>query len=204
MKPDIAPQVIYNGIDTQRFDYNPSIRTNPPYVVGTVGRITPIKDTLTYIRAARDILRKYPAKFYIVGRVEDEEYYDECRELIDTYEIQSQVFFTGFQESSEWYPRFDVFVLPSLSEGLPLTLLEAMSSGVPCVATDVGGTSEILDDAFLVEKWNPGILATKITSLLNDPDLRKEISVEVRKAVEDQFTKEKMIEQYRRIYEELA
>ncbi len=75
---------------------------------------------------------------------------------------------------------------------------------MPCVATDVGGTSEILDDAFLVEKWNPGILATKITSLLNDPDLRKEISVEVRKAVEDQFTKEKMIEQYRLIYEELA
>ena len=173
-------------------------------MVGTVSRITPIKDTLTLIRAANDVVKKYPTKFVIVGEVQDEEYYEECLELVETLGIKSNVVFTGFQDSTEWYPKFDVFVLPSLSEGFPLTILEALSSGVPCLATRVGGVPEILDDEFLVERWDYRGLSTKISWLLRNPEMRYEIGSRGRKLVESKFNVSKMVEEYRDLYKVMA
>lgn len=120
---------------------------------------------------------------------------------MDGLGLGSDIFFTGFQDSREWYPKFDLFVLTSLSEGFPLTILEALSSGVPCIATDVGGVPEILDDEMLVRKWDPGSLAMKISSLLGDPHRRKLLSLRGRHLVESKFSLSGMIEEYRGLYE---
>jgi glycosyltransferase involved in cell wall biosynthesis len=196
----IEPIVVYNGIDVKKFDFNYSNNKNE-YAVGTVSRITPIKDQLTLIRSIPDVVQKNNVKFYIVGDIQDDEYYDECLDLTKDLEIKEYVEFIGFQESTKWYPRFDVFVLPSLSEGFPLVILEALSSGTPCVATKVGGVPEILDDRFLVDKWDSSDLASKISWLLEDSDLRKKIAYQGRYVVEKRFSVEKMVSEYRRIYE---
>lgn len=200
---NIVPKVIYNGIDVNKYYY--SFREpSEKYSVGTVSRITPIKDQLTLIRSIPDVLDKNDAMFYIVGDVQDQEYYDECIQLSKTLGVEENIEFTGFQDSSKWYPKFDVFILPSLSEGFPLTLLEAMSTGTPCIATNVGGVSEILDERFLVDKWDPSALAGKISWLLEDDDLRRKIAQRGRVTVEDKFSVEKMVSNYLDTYEALV
>jgi glycosyltransferase involved in cell wall biosynthesis len=198
-------RVIYNGIDPDKF-YPPDPSNSEDrdcFNIGTITRITPIKDVLTLIRSAEDVLEKHDARFYIVGGVEDDEYYEECQELVEKMDLMDCVKFTGYQDSLEWYPKFDVFALPSLSEGLPLTILEALSFGVPCVATKVGGVPEILREKFLVQRWDPKGLAEKINWLLENPDERRRIGVEGRKLVEKSFSLDRMIGQYRKLYGEM-
>ena len=202
--PNVEPMVIYNGVDTDKFVSNGKKDETGTYVVGTVSRIHPIKDTLTLIRAANDVVEKYPTKFIIVGEVQDEEYHEECLKLVKDLDLKSNVVFTGFQDSTEWYPKFDVFVLPSLSEGFPLTILEALSSGVPCLATRVGGIPEILEDEFLVDRWDYRSLATKISWLLRDSEMRCEIGLRGRRLVESKFNVSMMIDEYRRLYDVMA
>lgn len=201
--PSIEPRVIYNGVDVNKFKFNDRVEDDGSYVVGTISRVTPIKDQLTFIRSAPRVLEKHDAKFYVVGQIEDQEYFDECNRLVDELGLRGIFKFTGFQDSAEWYPRFDVFVLPSLSEGFPLTLLEAMSSGVPCVATDVGGVGEVLREEFLVPRWDPESLARKVSWLLEDEAKRELTRHYGRKLVEKRFSVDAMASEYRDVYEEL-
>ena len=206
IEPDLKNiRVIYNGIDTERFHINRSLNKNnrEHFNIGTVTRITPIKDILTFIRTARHVLERHRARFYIVGGVEDEEYFKECQDLVERLELETCVEFTGFENSLDWYPKLDVFVLSSLSEGLPLTILEALSFGVPCVATDVGGVSEILEEEFLVQKWDHEGLAEKICRLLENPAKRRRIGIEGRELVETKFSLSRMVQEYRELYEEM-
>lgn len=199
----IEPRVIYNGVDVDKFKFNDRVDDDGSYVVGTISRVTPIKDQLTFIRSAPLILEKHDTKFYVVGQIEDQEYFDECNRLVEELGLEGSFEFTGFQDSTEWYPRFDVFVLPSLSEGFPLTLLEAMSSGVPCVATDVGGVGEVLRKEFLVPRWDPESLAGKVNWLLEDEAKRELTRHYGRKLVEKRFSVDAMASEYRDMYEGL-
>jgi glycosyltransferase involved in cell wall biosynthesis len=196
-------RVIYNGIDTERFRSNTVKNDREQFNIGTITRITPIKDILTFIRSAKYVLEKHDAIFYIVGGVEDEEYFEECQGLVEELGLEEHVNFTGYQDSLEWYPKFDVFALPSLSEGFPLTILESLSFRVPCVATGVGGVPEILGEDYLVEKWDPEGLARKISWLLENPEDRRSIGVEGRELVESKFSLQRMISEYRNLYEEM-
>jgi len=205
----IAPQlekvrVIYNGISTRKFRPRKRSGSQPDiYHVGTVTRITPIKDIITLIHAAELVSKKHKVKFYVLGENQDQEYYEDCRDLVSKLGLEDVVVFTGFQDSSKWYPELDVFVLSSISEGFPLTILEAMSCGVPCVATAVGGVPEILSKEFLVEKYDYKGLAEKICWLLESPEERRIIGEKSRKLVKSNFSIERIVEEYRSLYEEL-
>jgi glycosyltransferase involved in cell wall biosynthesis len=186
-------RVIYNGIDTERFRSNTVKNDREHFNIGTVTRITPIKDILTFIRSAQHVLEKHDATFYVVV--------DECKKLRKELGLESHVKFTGFQKSLGWYPKFDVFALPSLSEGFPLTILESLSCGVPCIASGVGGVPEILGEKFLVDRWDPEGLAKKVSWLLDNPEERIKAGVEGRKLVESKFSLQRMIREYSELYE---
>jgi glycosyltransferase involved in cell wall biosynthesis len=97
-----------------------------------------------------------------------------------------------------------MFVLSSISEGVPLTLLEAMASGLPCVATSVGGIPEVLDDGvtgFLVPTRDPQALATALLRLQRDDELARRIGMAARRHVELNFDVRHMVARYERIYE---
>ena len=122
--------------------------------------------------------------------------------------IQENVKFLGFREDVPSLLRaMDVFLLPSLSEGLPLSVLEALALQKPVVASDVGGIPEVVEDGitgYLVPPKNPQALADKILLLLRNPQLAAEFGKEGRKSVEQAFSLEHMIQEYQSLYEELC
>ena len=146
-----APQktmVIPNGILPNVFlDLRPEAPPDPnAFHVGFVGRVVPIKDVATLLSAAQMCLMNHPqASFHIIGPLdEDPEYAREMRQFADTIKPAGRIFFHGRQNVREWYPKLDVCVLTSVSEGQPLSIMETMAAGIPTVTTDIGGCSELI------------------------------------------------------------
>jgi glycosyltransferase involved in cell wall biosynthesis len=143
-------------------------------------------------------------KLLILGEGEDE---CKLKKQITDLNLKNNVFLLGKKENIFDYLNVsNVFVLSSLWEGLPLSLLEAMACGLPVVATNVGGIPEVVKDGlsgFLVEPKNPTILAKKIEYLLNlDIESRKKMGAEGRKIVESKFSLEKMVNNYENLYQD--
>lgn len=146
--PADKTQVITNGINLQR--YEKVLQAREPGiapVLGLIGRVVPIKDIKTFIRAMRVLADRMPeAEGWIVGpEDEDEAYVEECKDLVRSLGLQQQVKFLGFQNVAEILPKLGLMVLTSISEALPLVLLEAFASGLPCIATDVGSCRELIE-----------------------------------------------------------
>jgi glycosyltransferase involved in cell wall biosynthesis len=122
-------------------------------------------------------------------------------------QLSEDVIFTGIrQDVPNILGLLDVFVLPSLWEGLPIALLEAMAAGLPVVATAVGGTPEVVvegETGFLVPPRDPEALAEAILRLLREPDLRRRMGEAGRKRVAEHFSVEQMVQKTEALYEHL-
>jgi glycosyltransferase involved in cell wall biosynthesis len=144
-------RIIPNGIDYESFSSIPRINkketTSETLKVALIGRVVPIKDVKTYIRAFAQVHKILPqAHGYMLGPYdEDLEYYEECKELVEYLGLESCFTFTGSVSLMEWLGRIDLIVLTSNSEAQPLVILEAGAAGVPCVATDVGACREMIE-----------------------------------------------------------
>lgn len=201
--PSKKIEMIYNGVDVNRFkpmkvELEEDIR---PIVAMT--RIEKLKDVLNIIEAMHYIDRKIPkARLEIYGPVSDEKYYELCLNKVDELELQGKVKFMGPTDTPEIaYNRAEVFVQPSLSEGFPFTVIEAMACGRPVVATDVGGVREAVGDAgIIVPPRAPKELAEAVTKLMEDRELREELGKRARERVLKLFTYRRFIEDYRRLY----
>ena len=121
-------RIIPNGIDVSRYSVLGDSKPETPdgQYVALVGRISPIKDVKTYIRAARLVVDRLPdVTFYVLGTPdEDVEYYEECRALAELMDLGDRLRFMGNVDMSEYYPKIDVLVLTSVSEAQPFVLIE--------------------------------------------------------------------------------
>ena len=148
--PAERTRVIPNGIDMVRYEAALARReADPPPVAALVGRVVPIKDVKTFIRSMRTVCDRLPdAQGWIIGP-EDEapEYVQECRSLVQNLGLEGRVRFRGFQKIPEIMDQIGVLVLSSISEALPLVILEGFAGGVPTVATDVGACRELIEGA---------------------------------------------------------
>ena len=206
--------VIPNGVDTERFRPRGDVRriarqelgvAPDTLVVGTVGRLDPIKDHRTLFQAVALLLaQNLPIQLVIVGDgVERKalEAYVQARGL-----LSRQTMFIG--ESSDVVSQmncFDVFVLPSLAEGMSNALLEAMSVGVAPIATRVGGNPEIVEDGssgLLFEAGDTKTLAAQLKALGSNPQWRRHLGSTARIRVEKCFSLQHMLGNYTRLYEE--
>ncbi|MFN3134112.1 MAG: GT4 family glycosyltransferase PelF [Candidatus Kryptonium sp.] len=198
-------QVIENFVEPEFFG---SIvgKVGNEKVVSFIGRVVPIKDVKTFIRAMPLILKGIDnVKFLIVGDLmQDAEYVDECFELVKDLGLVEKVKFTGEANTADYLKISDVLVLPSVSEGQPFVVLEAMASGVPVVATRVGGVPELVDEGgsecgLLFNVGDYVGLAENVIEILRDESLRKRLSENgVKKA--RRFTVERFINGYAEIY----
>ena len=157
-------------------------------VVGYVGRLSAEKGLKYLIKALPFLKSTSNIRLLIIG---DGPERGELEELATKEGIQSKVIFGGFQPDVErWIPSMDIFVLPSLTEGTPMALLEAMSFGVPVIATKVGGVPSVISDGrngILVASADPIGLAEKIHILVENPILRKSIAVSSMDTIQKSF-----------------
>lgn len=160
-------QIIPNGIDLQRYS---SIARDPdhPPTIALIGRVVPIKDVKTFIRATGLLHERLPeVKSYILGETsEDREYYAECVEMVANDNLSDVITFTGKVNINDYLPRIDVIALSSISEAQPLTILETAAAGIPSVVTDVGACREMIEG---MESESPGLGPGGIVTGLASP-----------------------------------
>ncbi len=180
--------VIPNGVDLTRFKPSPLSREGPLRVM-VVGRLIFNKGPQFVIEAAPKVLASYPdARFVFVG---DGPMEDELRAEASKLGIAANVEFLGHRDDiPELLSTGAMAVRASLSEGLPLVALEAMAAGLPVIATDVGGTREVVDDGvtgFLLQPNDVDGLADRICRLAGDGGLRAEMGARGRAFVEQGY-----------------
>jgi len=180
--PEARISQIYNGVDGERFHPRQASRPDlglPEFfagaqcVIGSIGRMAAVKDYPTLVRAfirlceqsAESSIHASGLRLIIVG---DGIARAECQALINTAGLSSQVLFAGDRsDTPDWLRAFDIFVLPSLGEGISNTILEAMSTALPVLATRVGGTPELVKDGETGSMFTPGDVES-LTRLLAD------------------------------------
>jgi glycosyltransferase involved in cell wall biosynthesis len=204
------PRRIYpvrNGIDPALFP----VATDEPAVptLSWIGRIDPLKDVETLLRAFSEVREAVPdCRLRIFGPVPEggEDYMARCADLAAELDLNGSATFEGRVGSPiEAYQAGHVVLLTSISEGLPYTVLEAMATGRPVVATDVGGVGEAVGDAgLLVPPRNPSAVAAACVHLLANAEERRALGKAARARVVDLFTAKASFDTYRRLYREVA
>ncbi|HEX5676973.1 MAG TPA: GT4 family glycosyltransferase PelF [Alcanivorax sp.] len=187
-----------------------------PPVACLIGRVVPIKDVKTFLRAMRTVANLMPeAQGWIAGpEDEDPEYAAECRALIHSLQLDDHVHFLGFQNIADLLPKVGVIVLSSISEALPLVLLEGFAAGVPAVSTDVGSCRQLIEGldeedralgsaGEVVGIANPEALGRAVAGLLRDPERWRAAQQAGIQRAEAYYTQERMFASYRALYQSL-
>jgi glycosyltransferase involved in cell wall biosynthesis len=177
------------------------------FVVTSIGRLYPVKNQVELIKAAGTILREYnDIKFVIVG---DGPLLDELRGRINSMRFNRKILLLGRRDDiADILNMSDVFILPSLYEGFPLTIIEAMQHELPVIASNVGGIPEMFDETtgILVNPTNSGEIVAAIQTLYNNTELRIFMKKAALKRVNTMFNFDdyvtKMIVMYRKIAEQ--
>jgi sugar transferase (PEP-CTERM/EpsH1 system associated) len=193
---------IQNGIDQKRFSPSAAPRHSSSCIIGTVARLSPEKGIDRLIDAFAALATRHPAiQLLIAG---DGPARPALVEQVNRLGLTDRVTFTGHCDRvKSVLDRLDVFVLPSLTEGIPLALLEAMAAGVPVIATAVGGVPEVVEDGVsgvLVPADDVTALAGAIDQIVADPSRRRDLAQNGRTRVVDRFSLSAMAAAYRELY----
>ncbi len=197
---------VYNGVDPADFPTALTEPTEPTLVF--VGRIDPIKDLDTLIRAFALVHERMPEarlRIFGVAPARREEYLARCSALVGELGLVGLATFEGRAPSaSQAYAAGQVVVLSSISEGFPYTVIEAMSTGRATVSTDVGGVGEAVGDTGLVvPARDPRAFADACLTLLRDQELRTHLGGRARTRVLELFTLEKSMSALRAVYDDV-
>jgi glycosyltransferase involved in cell wall biosynthesis len=208
--------VIHNAIDTEVWSRQRATISrcdtlgfpNVFPVIGYVGRISPEKDLEAWLRSAALVSRTYPqARFVLVGDGRDGGLLGSLKHLATDLGIRENVHFLGYVDDLPGiYASFDLFLLSSRREGICNSLLEAMAMEVPVIATDVGGTKELVineETGYLLKQGDVEGMAKAIITLLRDESLRRNIAVTARAHIENKFSFTSRLRRIETLYERL-
>lgn len=207
----IAPariKTIANGIDVEAFERSQSVpapEISGGKIIGVVARLDLQKGFEFLFSAVRELSRSFPGiKVVISGEGPDRQ---AIEQMIERDGLRNSVVLAGQQSDMPGvYAAMDVFVLPSLNEGLPMTVLEAMAASRPVIATRVGAVPRVVRDGetgLLVNPGDAAALRDAIARLLTDPDLCQRMSTQAHDWVQRNFTSEVMARQYRTMYDQV-
>ncbi len=207
---------IHNGVDLSKFrpqEHGQYVREkyyigNNEILISVTARIERLKGQKYLIEACGKI-KKRIKDFHILlaGEIVDFSYLRECQDKADEFGIKDRVIFAGQLENvSQILNASDIFVLPSLFEAFPRSVIEAMAAGKPVIATNVGGCSEAIEDkisGFLVPARDSCALADKILLLTKNKNLRMKIGSEARYRAEKMFEIGDKAKQTEKLYYEV-
>jgi len=200
--------VIYNGISvgpTPSAEDRAAARarlgvSDDVVVIGTIGRLDPVKDFRTLLEAMGSVHSRQPSALVIVGDGPERSALERASVELG---LSNGVHFLGHRDDARaWLAGCDIYANSSISEGVSLTILEAMAASLPVVATQVGGTPEIVDASCgrLVPARAPAALAEAVLDLARQPDVRRTLGAAARRRAESQFTIERMVAEYAEVY----
>lgn len=204
---------IPNGVNIARLAALREKRSpEPPKTFCLLGRVVPIKDVKTFIRAMRTIADHDPeAEGWIAGPTdEDPAYYQECLNLVESLGLAERVKFLGFQKIDELLPKVGALVLSSISEALPLVILEGYAAGVPSISTDVGSCRQLIEgltpedralgpSGRVVSIADPQALAYAALDIMQPQNWKAAQAAGIAR-VEQFYSLEMMIDAYRELY----
>lgn len=205
-------EVVPNGVDTERYKPDAAARAavrrqlgigGDTVVIGTVGRLDPVKNQQTLLRAAENVIQEgLNAHVVLIGD-------GACRATLNDFVVasswlQGRVSFLGDRNDVQsLLNAFDIFVLPSLSEGMSNTLLEAMATALPVVASAVGGNPEVVEDGvsgLLFPVSESQVLVRILARLGRNSHERLELGAAARARVQRQFSFAATVEKYAQLY----
>ena len=210
-------RVIPNGVDIARYAPLRAMRPQAiPHVLGLIGRIVPIKDIKTFIRAIHALAVTIPdVEGWLIGpEDEDPAYANECHELVRTLQLEKHIKFMGFQRIENVLPRLGLLVLTSISEAFPLVIGESYASGLPVLTTDVGACRDLVEGSGpedralgsggrVVPIFAPGALARAAFEMLSDPACWHAAQRAGIARVERYYRQSSVIDAYRALYQSM-
>jgi len=202
-------RLIPRGVDLSRFKFRgPNVKRSKEFVVGMVSRITPLKGHADFIKAVAMLNRQIPQlKAVIAGEAPKEKYKEDLELLVRRLGLDQTVEFLGARpDVPDVMAQLDVLVSATVTpEAFGRAIIEAQATGVPVVATRVGGVVDIIEDAktgLLCDAQDPKDIAEKVLRFYKDKDLRFGIVSAARKRVESDFNLDKMVERTMAVYDE--
>jgi len=202
-------KVIHHGIDCEKYnklntkDLRSQLQLTPDdLIIGFVGRLSVQKGVKYMLDAFRVVAGNFKNAHLVIAGIG--ELQSMTQDFSKIFNLENRIHMLGFKKDIPDLMRtFDIFLLPSLWEGFGIVLVEAMAAGKPIVATDTSSIPEIVDNhnnGFLVPAENSDVIAEALTKLISDAELRKRFGIEGKKIVQEKFTKEKMINEYEKIF----
>jgi glycosyltransferase involved in cell wall biosynthesis len=196
--PASLVKIIYEGIDLSLYPKQPELDRPPPTKPVTVGTVSSLSHEkgLSYLIEAASLIPHVNGRvrFVIVG---EGHFRIKLEELVRKKGLDKCVQFLGFRTDIQALLKdFDLFVLPSLSEGLSSAIMEAMASSLPVIASKVGGIPELVqhgDNGLLVPPGDPESLARAIMQLMENPETLRQMGIRGRKRVEEKFTRDRKV-----------
>lgn len=207
---------IYNGVDLRKFSTRLDSSTNnrqktqfgfplDSLVIGSVANLYPWKGQQFLITAFDRLVKELPDIFLVL--IGDGPHREYLQDQALSLGLGDRVNFLGQRmDVSEVISAIDVFVLPSLEEGMPNALLEAMASGKPCIASAVGGVNEIIEDQYnglLVKPGDVDSISDALSKTIASPTMQKKFAANARKTVEEKFDLKEMVKSFEVIYEKM-
>jgi L-malate glycosyltransferase len=202
--PDKKVAHIPNGIDMEPYQIR-SVTTTEPCILVIVAAIHPIKNHLRLLTAFKHLRARRNIRLWVVGDGPDR---SSVEEFIHSNTLSDHIDLFGFQEHPETFLcKADIFCLTSDSEQMPMTVLEAMASGLPIMATDVGDIRHMVsleNKEFIVPCHENDLFEQKLETLILDSDIRKKIGIANRKKCENLFTSHMMVTKHAALYSTTA
>lgn len=207
-------KVIYNGIDTAAFrrPHADTFRrqfgwSDNVIVLGCLGNIRPAKGYDILLQAASLLGKESNYRFVVAGQPDKSGLYERLIDQQRALGLEQVVKFLGFLDNTAQYlASLDLFISTSITEGLPLSAIQAMSAGLPLLATRVGGYEELVTDkknGWLVQAGNPETIAQGIEQLCADRGQMQRLGDNARKHVQATFDSQSMYQQYQALYDRL-
>ncbi|MEW6557414.1 MAG: glycosyltransferase [Elusimicrobiota bacterium] len=205
--------VIYNGVDIKRYSFNIQKRKKSreqlsiketEFVIGTIARFDHSKGIEKSIEIIKILLKQIPVRYILVG---DGERRKDIENRIYKENLKDVVMIAGFRNDvPDLLNAFDVYLSTSEHEGLPYTLMEAMATGVPIVASDVTGNNEVIEDnvsGYLAPLHDKKMFVEKIVKLYKDENLKKQMSQNARFRIGNFFGVNAMVKKTENLYKEI-
>ena len=192
--------VILNGTD---IPISPPLKCERDYIIiGSMGRFFPVKDFSLMVEIAKEVCKETDKiRFELAGDGPERE---KIRDLIQRYRLENIFLLRGTVENLfEFYQNIDLYLNTSLHEGIPMSILEAMSFGIPIIAPNTGGIKEIINDGvegYLENGRDPKVFANKCLHLYKDRALRRCMGSSAMAKVEKKFSNERMAREYYQLY----